>query len=655
MPETVKPPVAPKNVKSVEELYHAGMRLEQFYNPSLDPLPYYEEALRRDSGNSRVNIAVGILKLREGRFEEAEKHLKAAVVRVTQNYTHPRDAEAFYYHGLALTYLGKYKEAYDDFYQATWSSAFHSAAYYQLAEIDCRRGDFPKALEHLDRSLSTNINNTKALNLKAVALRKIGRLEKAQKVASKVISLDPLDFWSRNELYLTELALAQKDQAAEVLITLKKMMRNEVNSYLELAVDYGNCGLWDEGIEVLSRLIGMNKKGISTYPLLYYYTGYYSEQKGDMANAAKNYRLASKMPSDYCFPFRLESIGMLRAAMKNNPKDAMAPYYLGTLLYESQPEVAIKEWEKSRSMGANFATLHRNLGLAYDRAEKNIPKAIASYKKAFACDNKDTRIIYELDALYEKSQVSPQKRLAFLQKHHETLISDDYLLPLEREIGLYAQLGQYDKALKLMKPYHFRRWEGGANVYTTYVDANILRGLNLLKAKQYQKTLKYFEAAGEFPLNLEASKVFAGGRSCEVYYYIGTAYEAMGNSEKAKGAYEKAVAERQYYHQLNVPHYYRGLALKKLGKTDEANQLFDGLIKLGKERLHAVEASTGLSFFAKFGERRTPEVRKASAHYFIGLGHSGKDELAKSKAEFEKAAELNINHVWARVKMSKLQ
>ena len=88
------------------------------------------------------------------------------------------------------------------------------------------------------------------------------------------------------------------------------------------------------------------------------------------------------MPARYCFPSRLESIAVLRDAMKHNPKDAMAGYYLGNFLYEKQPEAAIKEWEKSVSLGANFATLHRNLGLAYDRTEKNIPKAITSYKKA---------------------------------------------------------------------------------------------------------------------------------------------------------------------------------------------------------------------------------------------------------------------------------
>ena len=37
------------------ELYLTGLRIEQFHNPTLDPDPYWEEALKRDPGDVRVN------------------------------------------------------------------------------------------------------------------------------------------------------------------------------------------------------------------------------------------------------------------------------------------------------------------------------------------------------------------------------------------------------------------------------------------------------------------------------------------------------------------------------------------------------------------------------------------------------------------------
>jgi Flp pilus assembly protein TadD len=48
-------------------------------NPAVDPMVYYEEALRRDPDDLRVNTAVGILMLRKGLFEEAERHLRRAM------------------------------------------------------------------------------------------------------------------------------------------------------------------------------------------------------------------------------------------------------------------------------------------------------------------------------------------------------------------------------------------------------------------------------------------------------------------------------------------------------------------------------------------------------------------------------------------------
>ncbi|MBM3312900.1 MAG: DUF5107 domain-containing protein, partial [Candidatus Aminicenantes bacterium] len=83
LPPPVAPPPAPKDVPTVEELYLAGLRLEQFYNPALEPYPYYEEALRRDPGDYRVNTALGLLDLKRAMYGQAAEHLGRAVERAT--------------------------------------------------------------------------------------------------------------------------------------------------------------------------------------------------------------------------------------------------------------------------------------------------------------------------------------------------------------------------------------------------------------------------------------------------------------------------------------------------------------------------------------------------------------------------------------------
>jgi len=137
MPKPVEPPPAPEDIKTIEELYLTGLRLEQFHSAALEPYPYYEEALKRDPYDSRVNTELGILYCKRGMFKEAQEKLNQAIERLTKNYTSPKSGQAHYYLGLALKFQGKYDAAYDAFYKATWSSGLHTAGYYNLTEIDC--------------------------------------------------------------------------------------------------------------------------------------------------------------------------------------------------------------------------------------------------------------------------------------------------------------------------------------------------------------------------------------------------------------------------------------------------------------------------------------------------------------------------------------
>ncbi|MEW6456642.1 MAG: DUF5107 domain-containing protein [Acidobacteriota bacterium] len=646
-PEVVKPPLTPRDIKTIEELYLTGLRLEQFHNPALEPYLYYEEALRRDPDDYRVNTALGILFCKRGMFKEAEEKLNRAINRMTKNYTSPKDMEAYYYLGLALKYQGKYETAYETFYKATWSHAWHSAGYYSLAELACQKGDFLKALEFLNRSISTNALNTKALNLKAAVLRRMGQFEEAEKIISQTLVIDPLDFWAGNELYLVKSMIGLENEASKEMKVLKEIMRENVQSYLELAVDYGNCGFLDEAIEILSRLIDSDKKEPRTYPMIYYYLGYFWEKKGGIEKALRYYQLGGMMLTDYCFPFRLESMDVLQNASKKNPQDARAPYYLGNLLYDIQPENAIKEWEKSRNLDDTFSIVHRNLGLAYARIHNNIPKAITSLEKAVSCNNKDPRLYYELDLLYEAGGVSPEKRMELMEKNRKTIIKHDDAL--SREIILYVQLGKYDKAIDLLKTHHFHVWEGGGKIHDVYVDAHLLRGEKKFKEKKYFQALKDYEAALEYPENLEVGKPYRDGRSSQIFYFIGTAHEALGEKRKEKEFYEKSVAEKHGWSEIS---YYQGLAFRKLSREDEANKIFDGLIKFGREGL---ESSPSLDYFAKFGEKQSEMARIANFHYLIGLGYLGKGKKSEAKSEFEKALEINPNHIGARIQLSALK
>jgi tetratricopeptide (TPR) repeat protein len=642
MPEPVMPPPPPEKIKTVDELYHTGLRLEQFLNPSLEAVPYYEEALKRDPDNYPVNTALAIQYCKRGMFGQAEECLNRALRRATKNYTRSRNGEAYYYLGLALRAQHKYDEAFDAFYKAAWSHAFGAASYYELAALSSLEGDYAQAFKLVDKSIALNSLNLQAQNLKATMLRKMGRIDEASWVTEKILKEDPLNFWALNEIGKVLRDSGRKNEAAKHLEKLSMKMRGEVQNYLELAVDYACCGLWEEAIEVLIRLESQETR----FPMVFYYLGFTHEKNGDELKAIAYYHKASRMPPDYCFPFRWESRDVLGQALKHNPEDSRAHYYLGNLLFDHQPEEAIRQWEKSVALDDHFPLAHRNLGLAYARVLNQVPQAIQSMEKALSFAPSEPRLYYELDLLYEAGGQPPDKRLALLAENHEIVKNRDDAL--SREIGLLVQAGDFDRAIELLRTHHFHVWEGGGRIHSVYVDAHLLKGLEFFSAGDSEGALGSFLSALEYPENLEVGKPVRGGGEPRIQYFIGKAYARLGLVEKAQDYYEKAVTQERNWSELS---YYQGMSYRELSRKEDALRVFSGLIEFSRERL---KATTDMDFFAKFGEKQSAAKRKAHAHFLLGLGLLGIGERTKARPEFMKALELNINHIWAKHYLSQL-
>lgn len=649
LPDTVKAPPTPGEVKTIEELYLTGLRVEQIHNPKVDPLDYYNKALQRDPGDTRSNTALGIHYNKYGLYEKAETHLRKAIERLSAGYTRPENTEAYFHLGLSLRGQGRLDEAYDSFYRASWDSAFHPAAYEQLAELSCRRGDFAQALDQIDRSLATNALNTNGMGIKSMILRRLGKTDQAMDVASQAMAVDSLDFLAANEMYLAKTKAGKSREARRALRDLSQNMRDSVQSYLELATDYMNCGLWDEAIDVLERPVNAKAPFASTYPLVHYYLGYLHAQKGEQERASESYARAKQTPPDYCFPFRLETADVLNAALEADPKDARAWYYLGNLLFDLQPERAMECWEKALSLDKDLALAHRNLGWGYYRVKNDVPEAIGCYEQAVGCDPLVPRFYSELDTLYEVGNVSPERRLAMLEKHHETVVKHN--TSFLREIMVLVLVGQYDDAINDLANSFFHVREGGGQIHDVYADAHLLKGLQCMSEDKPKEALDHFRLASEYPENLSVGRPGYDRRAPEIAYHTGTALEAAGDAEGAKESYDKAAAGRSRSSGWPQARFCQGLSLGKLGREDEARKTFEALTREGRERLAEKEES---DFFAKFGEQETREARLATAHFTIGLGLLGQGDKDAASTEFERAVELNQSLVWARYHLSRL-
>ena len=280
-PKRYAPPPPPAQVKTVEELYLAGLRLEQFHNPHFDPEAYYREALRRDPGDARTNTALGVLALRRGRFDEAEKRLTAAVARLTGNHTRARSGEAQYALGLALVARGKTDAAREAFAAAGWDLAYTGAAALEEARLESARGDAARALDLLDRALGANARDTAALSLKAALLRRAGRFEESFAQASAALAVDPLDPLAARERRLAREAGARAapDPAADAAEAAAVAALDQDAYALEAAHDYARAGLLDDAIAVLS--LRLPQAGAKADPMVAYVLGWLHEKKGD--------------------------------------------------------------------------------------------------------------------------------------------------------------------------------------------------------------------------------------------------------------------------------------------------------------------------------------------------------------------------------------
>ena len=347
------------------------------------------------------------------------------------------------------------------------------------------------------------------------------------------------------------------------------------------------------------------------------------------------------------FPFQYESLEVLSDAAKTG--ESGVPNYLrGNLLYDNQPENAILAWETAREGDISFALTHRNLGLAYAQHEKNIPKAIASLEKAVELNPNEPRFFYELDVQYEAGGAPVAQRLAILTNHHAVVAQRDDALT--REIGLLTVAGQADRALELLRGRHFRNWEGSSQIHGVYVDACLARGQQLLAEKKEHEALREFEAALEYPVNLEVGKARRSPRTAQIQFLVGTAHEALGDATSAKAAFEKAATGKD--RGASESGYFHALALQKLGRTDEAKPIFESLVKAGEDQLTKGEAA---DYFAKFGDKQSERVRQANAHYLIGLGQLGLRDKAKAEAEFKKALQENPSHLGATAQVTTSQ
>ncbi|WP_343706631.1 DUF5107 domain-containing protein [Flavobacterium sp.] len=653
IPEAAKPAIAPENIENNEQLFLTAQHLEQYRHATYSPIQYYEEALKRDSGDVRCNNAMGLWLMRRAKFAESEPYFRAAIKTLTQRNPNPYDGEAYFNLGLCLKYQNKNEQAYDAFYKSTWNAAWQNQGYFYVAQLDALKGDYELALEHIKKAISKNTEDHKAVHLQAALLRKLNQKEKALELINNYLKNDGFNFGLLYEKYL--LSNDKKD-----LDYLNALIRNNIHTYIEYALDYNAAGFYAEAASLLNEGL----KDENTYPLAWYFAGSFYEKLNDFGQAEKCFQMASQAKPDYCFPNQIEAALVLSEVIQKQTNDAKALYYLGNFWYASKfYDDAISCWEKSVAIDDSFPTVHRNLSLAYYNKLNDEQKALASLEKAFSLDTEDSRILMELDQLYKRLNRDLVFRLAFLEKHLELVIQRDDVY-LERA-ALYNLLGKHDKALTLIQNRIFHPWEGGeGKVSGQYLISLTEIAKQNITEGNYDKAIELLEQAQIYPENLGEGKL-PGAQENDIHYWLGVAFEKKNNLEEANNWWHKATQGLEeptaaifYNDQQPDKIFYQGLAYLKLNNPAEANKRFEKFVTYAEKH---VNDHVTIDYFAvslpdlMIWEDDLDKRNKIHCLYMKGLGLLGLDKKATAEETFNSVLSEEKSHSGVTIHLSLLK
>lgn len=552
-----EPVLRPSEIGTVEELYINGYHLEQYKQHNYRPEDYYLEGIRRDAGDIRCNTSMGRLCLKNGRFEECVAYCDVAIKRLTSRNQHPTDTEAFYLKGLALTYLGEDKQAYDTLYRAAWNYAHRSAALFELACLDCKAGDYKAALEKIDESIGLNKGHTEAQNLKAAILRHLN--DKAAKALAKTNTEDDL---------LDLFAMVEYAHYADMNGVIAQFAAKPQN-LINVAISYMKAGFFEDALDALAFTDG-------NYPLVGYYKAYCTDKLGK--DAVEFVKHADRQDTGYCFPNRLEDIAVLKKAEDLYREGANAHYYLGCLYYDRfRYADAATEWEACVALAPDHGKAWRNLALYYFDKANDAAKARTALENALKYKGDDPRLLLEYQQLLKNTNCSIEERLSVYEQYPALLAErDDCYLD---KLTLICQQGDYETAIEMAAHKRFHIYEGGEGKLTKqHAWMHVLYGKELAAAGKYEQAEQIFMNGVNMPKSYGEAKTFFN-QEAHIFYYLGKLYEQQGKDAAATGAYEQAAVYKAAVSELSL---FRALALFELGKDTEAHAVLDEMLTVAE-------------------------------------------------------------------------
>ena len=663
LPPKVENPKPPKEYASAELAYEVGLRLAQFHNGLIDPVPYYQRALEIDPDYTKANLAMGVRLAKNGDYARARPYLERAVRRATQNHTRALDAAPEYY--LALCYLGLGaddkngqtdfdKKAEDLFWRCTWRATHKKESLFEIVRICCRQRRYREAHDILEFSLlPIAMDEAKVHTLHAYIHRKLKDCADAnanqrtnwQKLAANnqknAFACDPLEYWGQCEEMFRE-----SGDGAAALAKAEKNRGLKAQQLMEAVCDYWGIGAWDEVIALCDAALAKAavEKPYATEgalplkdtlaacdsyknPMFGYFKAFALNEVKKVEKVEKALTAAGEMAGDYCFPSRLEELAVLNWAADGQTfgsKAALANthYYLACVLWNmDQKDAGLASWRVAAKLNPRHALALRCIGFALSHpgtyfTNTGVPSGVASreaydyYLKSLEAEP-HFRTLDEAGKLAEKLNLPAAERLALMEKYRATV--DKYDPCILRLCYTYNATGNYKPAYDILTTRRFHVWEGAEGLLAPFVESCLGLGREAMAKKDYRTALKYFAESTTYPANLQAGRPGDAGTEPKSRYFMAQCKKALGDEAGYKAELENSL--KGWIHAGEMD-YWRVKALRELGRDAECAPLIVELKQAIKEL--ETPAPVVINAYAKFAGDNSAMERAAKAREKAG-------------------------------------
>ncbi len=460
------------------------------------------------------------------------------------------DPAANYCWGLANAALGYAADAKDGFEIASQSVAYRAAAFTELAKCYARTRDWAKTTHYAQKALESNADNVVALQLLAMAARptpplNAEKLRAQDELLTRLRQRDPFNISALIETLTTANALTK-----ELLLTHAKALNHDElpqEKYLDAAAWYADLR------DTASALTAL---GLSPdCPEKYYRAAWLGQTP--MANLSK----ALAISTAQVFPFRSDLKPALQWALKQQPH-WKTNYYLGLLhLSRADSTAALGYWQTCADE-PDVAPFYLARAALIERT--NLEDAEKDLRRAMTLDPQQWRADIALSKFLRR-----QKRYSASMQVAEMAYRKyrgHYIPGLE-----YAQAllytGSYKTCIALLDTLKVLPYEGAQDARLIFRNACLLAALessDLFAAEDLA------EKAQSWPENLGSGKPYLADIDQRVEYYVAAQIQGrQGKDKEANELYELA-SQRAPGRALNSGEYAAVLALRHLGRLDEA-------------------------------------------------------------------------------------